>query len=340
MTYSCFFLLLAAAAVAAVPVAPVTLAAQSGTVATGGATVPRRGTSAQVRVVPAKPVPGALVRVYVTAPARATVGGTLAGEALHFTRERDGRWMSLGGIPIDSADSVAMRVDVAFSGDTTSAGVEQWADTLERALRLAPPNYRTESLRVAPEYGREPDSALTARLAREAAQAAAVSRTAHETPRLWRGAFALPRPGRVTSPYGSARQFNGQLRSRHMGTDFAGATGAPIKAVNRGVVRLVDRFYLGGNIVYVDHGAGLVTAYLHMSRTDVAVGDTVAKGETIGRVGSTGRVTGPHLHLIVRYGSVTVDPMTLLPKPAVAAPARKPASKPAAKPAARKPASR
>ena len=294
--------------------------------------VPRRGTGAQVRIVPAKPVPGALVRVYVTAPARATLEGALAGEPLHFSREADGRWMSLGGIPIDSADSVALRVTVEFTGDTTSAGVEWWADTLDRAVTLAPPDYRTESLRVAPEFGREPDSALTARLAREAAQAAEVSRTAHETPRLWKGAFALPRPGRVTSRYGTARQFNGELRSRHMGTDFAGATGAPIRAVNRGVVRLVDRFYLGGNIVYVDHGAGLVTAYLHMSRTDVAVGDTVQRGQTLGRVGSTGRVTGPHLHLIVRYGSITLDPMTLLPKPA-AAPGPK-------KPAARKPASR
>lgn len=306
------------------------LAAQTSTPA-----VPRRGTGAKVRIVPSKPVPGALVRVYVTAPARSALAGTLAGEPLHFSREADGRWMSLGGIPIDSADSVALRVTVEFDGDTTGAGVERWADTLARPVTLAPPDYRTESLRVAPEFGREPDSALTARLEREAAMAAEVSRTAHETPRLWKGAFALPRPGRVTSRYGTARQFNGELRSRHMGTDFAGATGAPIRAVNRGVVRLVDRFYLGGNIVYVDHGAGLVTAYLHMSRTDVAVGDTVQRGQTLGRVGSTGRVTGPHLHLIVRYGSVTVDPMTLLPKPATAPP-----KKPATRPAARKQASR
>jgi murein DD-endopeptidase MepM/ murein hydrolase activator NlpD len=195
-------------------------------------------------------------------------------------------------------------------------------DTISRTVSLAPPNYRTESLRVAPEFGREPDSALAARLEREAARAAEVARLAHDTPRLWRGEFAMPRPGRVTSGFGTARQFNGELRSRHMGTDFAGATGAPIRAVNRGVVRLVDRFYLGGNIVYVDHGAGLVTAYLHMSRTGVAVGDTVQKGQIIGRVGSTGRVTGPHLHFIARYGQITVDPMTLLPKPA-ATPATK-----------------
>jgi murein DD-endopeptidase MepM/ murein hydrolase activator NlpD len=97
-----------------------------------------------------------------------------------------------------------------------------------------------------------------------------------------------------------------------MGVDFAGRTGAPVRAANRGVVALVGNFYLGGRVVYIDHGAGLVTGYFHLSRATVAVGDTVARGEVIGFVGATGRVTGPHLHWIARYGAVTVDPMTLL----------------------------
>jgi murein DD-endopeptidase MepM/ murein hydrolase activator NlpD len=96
-----------------------------------------------------------------------------------------------------------------------------------------------------------------------------------------------------------------------MGTDFAGAVGAPVRAANRGVVRIVGRFYYGGNVVYVDHGAGLTSAYLHLSRQMVVEGDTVERGQVIGRVGATGRVTGPHLHLIVRYGRVTVDPLSL-----------------------------
>ena len=96
-----------------------------------------------------------------------------------------------------------------------------------------------------------------------------------------------------------------------MGTDFAGATGAPVRAANRGVVRIVDAFYYGGNVVYIDHGGGLSSAYLHLSEQLVAAGDTVSRGQTIGRVGATGRVTGPHLHLIVRYGGVTVDPLSL-----------------------------
>ncbi|MEQ1691746.1 MAG: M23 family metallopeptidase [Gemmatimonas sp.] len=101
------------------------------------------------------------------------------------------------------------------------------------------------------------------------------------------------------------------LNSRHMGTDYAGRVGAPIRAANRGIVRLVDEFFLGGKVVYLDHGAGIVTAYLHMSEHRVMVGDTVARGTVLGLVGATGRVTGPHLHFIARYGAVTIDPQSL-----------------------------
>jgi murein DD-endopeptidase MepM/ murein hydrolase activator NlpD len=94
--------------------------------------------------------------------------------------------------------------------------------------------------------------------------------------------------------------------------DFAGAVGAPIKAANRGVVALVDTFFLAGRVIYIDHGAGVVTGYFHLSEPLVSVGDTVTRGEIIGRVGSTGRVTGPHLHWTARYGTQTVDPLDLV----------------------------
>jgi len=146
---------------------------------------------------------------------------------------------------------------------------------------------------------------------READRATAVAVASHETLRLWTKPFIHPRESRITSGFGRGREFNGTVTSRHMGTDFAGATGDPVRAANRGVVRIVGRFYLGGNVIYVDHGAGLTSAYLHLSRQLVAEGDTVHRGEVIGKVGATGRVTGPHLHLIVRYGRVTVDPLSL-----------------------------
>ena len=88
--------------------------------------------------------------------------------------------------------------------------------------------------------------------------------------------------------------------------------GEPVLAPARGIVALVDTFYLGGNVVYLDHGDGLVTAYLHLSEQEVAEGEIVEPGQLIGRVGATGRVTGPHLHWIVRYGVITVDGTSLL----------------------------
>lgn len=265
-------------------------------------------TSRGLLITPSRPVNGSLIRVTVarkwgcSMPSAFT--GTLAGQPLHFERDENGRCVALAAIPIDSVHSVTVRV--------MRANLTGSVDTLATRIAVAAARYPTERLRVAPQFGSTPDSALAARTAREAAQALAIARQAHETPKLWRGAFHAPRPGRVTSGFGRAREFNGELQSRHMGTDFAGAEGAPVRASNRGAVALIAEFYYGGQVVYLDHGAGLVTGHMHLSQVNVATGDTVERGDIIGQVGSTGRVTGPHLHWVVRYGEVSVDPLSLL----------------------------
>jgi murein DD-endopeptidase MepM/ murein hydrolase activator NlpD len=139
-----------------------------------------------------------------------------------------------------------------------------------------------------------------------------VSEAAHRTPRLWTGDFVMPRDAGVTSGFGDGRVFNGQVSSRHTGLDLRGGPGDPVVAPTRGVVALVEQFELAGNNVYINHGAGLVTAYFHLSEQLVVAGDTVEAGTPIGRVGATGRVTGPHLHWVVRYGHTSVDPRSLL----------------------------
>ena len=169
-----------------------------------------------------------------------------------------------------------------------------------------------ERLTVAPKFGRPLDEALAARVERERARSREVSREAHRTPRLWKGSFVRPRDSRVTGQFGRGRLYNGQVTGRHMGVDLAGDMGAPVYAANDGVVALVADFYLAGKAVYIDHGAGLVTAYFHLSSTDVWEGDLVSKGQQIGAVGASGRVTGPHLHWVARYGEVTVDAESLL----------------------------
>ena len=233
-----------------------------------------------------------------------TVRASLFGEPLHFRREPSGEYVALGGLPVDAPTAVPLVIVIDHPAGR--------ADTVRARMPIRRTAYRMEQLTVAPRFGQAPDSALAARIAREQALAAEVSRKSHATPRLWDGEFQRPRTARVTSAFGDGRQFNGRVQSRHMGLDLAGAVGAPVLATNRGVVALVGDFYYAGNAVYIDHGAGLVTAYFHLSAVDVAQGDTVTPGMRIGRVGATGRVTGPHLHWVARYGSVTVDPSTLL----------------------------
>jgi murein DD-endopeptidase MepM/ murein hydrolase activator NlpD len=252
---------------------------------------------------PATPRQGSFFRVRVEGvPASTGIRGTFAGEPLHFAEEGMVR-EAITAVPIDGASSATVVVHCVTESAT---------DSVVTPLSLTTADYPLERLTVAPRFGAPPSAALAARMRREAALAAEVSRQAHTTPRLWRVPFRQPRESRVTSGFGSGREFNGAVTSRHMGTDYAGAVGAPVRAANRGVVRLVGAFFLGGNCVYVDHGAGIVTAYLHLSRVAVAVGDTVDRDTVIGRVGATGRVTGPHLHWITRYGGITADPASLL----------------------------
>jgi murein DD-endopeptidase MepM/ murein hydrolase activator NlpD len=156
------------------------------------------------------------------------------------------------------------------------------------------------------------DSATDARIEHENALARDVGHHSHDTPQLWTLPFLRPRPSRVTSKFGSGRVFNGRVSSSHLGIDYRGADGEPIFAANRGVVALVSEFFLAGNVVYIDHGSGVVTGYFHMSKPEVSVGDTVERGQEIGLVGATGRVTGPHLHWSARFGALTIDPADLL----------------------------
>ena len=259
-----------------------------------------------VRWEPDIPVQGRLFRVIVNADMAETLEtlrGELSGQPLHFSERGPGEYVAVAAAPIDASGELLMPV--------TARWIDGARDSLTMAVPIAAGEYRLERLTVGPRYGTPPDSALQARMRREAALAREVSERSHETPRLW-DRVVHPRPSRITSGFGHGREFNGQVTSRHMGTDFAGGVGAPVLAAARGVVALVDEFHLGGNVVYIDHGAGLVTAYLHLSEQLVAPGDTVAAGDLIGRVGATGRVTGPHLHWIVRYGPISVDPLSLL----------------------------
>jgi murein DD-endopeptidase MepM/ murein hydrolase activator NlpD len=262
----------------------------------------------RLSATPSRPEPGAIVRLTLTAPASSdpivSVNGSLGDEPLHFVKSSERAWHAIGGISVEAVNVVANATVKHASGKSEMARVRF---TLPK---LPPPV--AQPLAVDSNFTRPLDAATIARINRENARAREIGRKAHDRQPMWTASFLKPRASVVTSEFGSGRVFNGRLTTRHLGVDFRGAVGEPVRAANRGVVALVDNFFLAGNVIYIDHGGGVVTAYFHLSKPLVAVGDTVKRGQEIGLVGSTGRVTGPHLHWAARYGAVTVNPLDLL----------------------------
>ena len=129
---------------------------------------------------------------------------------------------------------------------------------------------------------------------------------------LWKGRFVEPVRGKISGRFGSRRVINGQPRKPHSGEDIAAPEGTPVVAMNDGVVRLTADHFFSGKGVIVDHGLGLFSMYFHLSGVSVKHGQVVKKGQEIGKVGSTGRATGPHLHWGVRLNGSRVDPYSLL----------------------------
>ena len=126
--------------------------------------------------------------------------------------------------------------------------------------------------------------------------------------------FLLPVEGVNTGSFGRRRVFNGQPRRPHSGMDFAAPTGTPVRNPSPGKVIELGDFFFSGNLVYIDHGQGLISMFAHLDRIDVELGQQVGKGEIVGKVGATGRVTGPHLHWSLGLNGTWVDPALFLPE--------------------------
>lgn len=273
-----------------------------------------------IGVAPAEPVPGSIVRFTLTDASARTDGveggwagdaivairGRMAGEPMQFLADGSGRYRAIGAVPVDASDSVVASVIVErASGAADSLRVAVAVPHVTRP-RAAP------RLNVDQRFTQPLDAATQARIARENARARRIGQESHNAPPMWTAEFVKPRDAVVTSEFGTGRMFNGTVASRHLGVDFRGVVGAPVHAANRGVVALVDTFFLAGRVVYVDHGGGVVTGYFHLTSPLVAKGDTVERGQQIGTVGATGRVTGPHLHWTARYGTLTFNPLDLI----------------------------
>jgi hypothetical protein len=179
------------------------------------------------------------------------------------------------------------------------------------AIAVAARDWAIERVDGVPPATVDPPPAIAARIAREQAAVAAARR--QDDPRLdFATTFQWPLRGRISGVYGSQRIYNGSPRSPHSGLDVAAPTGTPLRAPAAGVVTFAEPdLYLTGGTVLIDHGHGLSSVFLHLSRIDVERGQRVDQGEAFGAVGATGRATGPHMHWGLNWFDLRIDPALL-----------------------------
>jgi murein DD-endopeptidase MepM/ murein hydrolase activator NlpD len=183
----------------------------------------------------------------------------------------------------------------------------------ERTIIAGPARYKTETLRVPDRYV-QPDAETLRRIAadKEIKNTAFAHQIAQPE---WSGNFEVPVQTTVSEGFGTRRTFNGKLASIHRGLDFHAKAGSPVVAANSGEVVLARDLFYEGNCVIIDHGQQFMTLYMHLSKLEVSEGDKVEKGQQIGLSGATGRATGPHLHMAVRWQGAYLDPAQLLTLP-------------------------
>ena len=239
------------------------------------------------------PVPGGVAVIDLGPASQPAPTARWGEQPLAVVADR-GRWFALLGIPLDTLPG-ELEISV-FSGSTATV----------RNVPIRIKNYPEQRLTIKNKRQVNPDPDDLARIEREQAVTAEVKQR-FSTPEP-QTEFQLPASGPLSSRFGLRRIFNGQPRNPHAGLDIAVGSGAPISSPAAGVVANTGDYFFNGNTVFVNHGQGLITAYMHMSRIDVHAGQVVRQGEVLGAVGATGRVTGPHLHWAVILNNTPVDP--------------------------------
>jgi murein DD-endopeptidase MepM/ murein hydrolase activator NlpD len=259
--------------------------------------------SSTVTLTPAVVAAGAPVLIHVDASPNATLEGEWLGRKIQFFPARNGQgWFALAGVDVGApVGPSTLRISLRMEGA---------ARNLSRTVLIHAAHYRTGSLTVAPKFV-EPGPEELERIKAESELKARVFAASASQP-LWTASFRAPVTAPPTDSFGTRRMFNGKLASVHKGMDFRAATGTPVRAGNSGTVVLARPLYYEGNCVVIDHGLGLFTLSMHLSRIDVREGQQVTPGDRLGLSGATGRVTGPHLHWAVRWQGAYLDPAKLL----------------------------
>lgn len=258
-----------------------------------------------VRWQPTRVVNGSPILFQVKAPVRlSSLSGKWLEHDVSFEKNpKSATWTAIAGVMLDTKPGV---YTLTLKGATKSGKDLSFS----RRITVKEAEYRTIAITVESKYT-EPSKEQLEVIARD--KQTKQETFAHVTSeREWAGGFAAPVQAPLSDTFGTRRVFNGETRSVHQGLDFAAPAGTPVSAANSGIVLLARPLYFEGNFVVIDHGQGLLTLYMHLSEISVKEGDKVSRGEVIGKVGGTGRASGPHLHLAVRWQGIYLDPAPLL----------------------------
>ena len=224
---------------------------------------------------------------------------TFEGKRVAVFKHRD-NWVALAGIPLKQPPGAA-EFSVTYPNGLT----------LNTKIDIQPKQFEEQHLTIKNKRKVNPLKRDMTRIASESQRKKKAKHHWSDTPP--QVDFIWPVEGKISSVFGLRRFFNEQERRPHTGLDIAAPEGAPIRAAADGVVLEADDFFFSGNMVFLDHGQGIISYYAHLQRIDVKPGDVVKQGQPIGTVGQTGRVTGPHLHFSVIANQTLIDPLLMLP---------------------------
>jgi murein DD-endopeptidase MepM/ murein hydrolase activator NlpD len=261
-----------------------------------------------VRTQPTKLVNGGPALFQVNSPSKLqSLTGEWLGHPLTFSYDAATKtWFALAGVSIETKPG---KYPLAVNGIRAANGASLNFTRELLVTRAKYPQIKVE-LQVEKKFT-EPTPEQTQQIAEsKKVKDDYLNRVTPD--REWSGDFAAPAKAAISDVFGSQRIFNGAAQSPHQGLDFRVPTGTPVMAMNDGTVLLARNLYYEGGFVVLDHGQGFLTLYLHLSEFKVKEGDVVKRGQEIALSGGTGRATGPHLHVAVRWQGVYLDPSRLM----------------------------
>ncbi|MDP2227561.1 MAG: peptidoglycan DD-metalloendopeptidase family protein [Moraxellaceae bacterium] len=245
-------------------------------------------------------VPGGIALLPLPADSADSISATLDGKPVFVTRNTDGSRTLVVGIPLTATPGPLALL--LRNGNATQ----------EIRLDVVAKDYPEQRITLPTQQHVTPSDENLARYAREAKEQTAVYKAFREQSMSW-PAFIQPVAGPYSSPFGLKRFFNGEPRAPHAGLDIAAPEGRPVQSPAAGVVAQTGDYFFNGRTVMIDHGNGLVSMLCHLSEIAVKKGQVLKPGDIIGKVGKTGRATGPHLHWTVSLNDARIDPLLLLP---------------------------